>query len=424
MNSPGSNSASPNTTGDALAGLDAPVPAGLREGPIYLDYNSTTPVDPRVAEAMLPFLTEHFGNPSSGHPYADRPHRALAVARGRLTALIGAASEEVVFTGSGSEADALAIIGAVLTHRDPGQVHVVTQATEHPAVLEACRALQRRHGTAITYLPVDAHGRVDPADLARALTPRTALVSIMAANNETGVLQPIAELAAAAHEHGALLHTDAAQAVGKIPIDAARLGVDLLTVAGHKLYAPKGIGALYVRTGVLLEPLIPGGGQEHGLRAGTENVALAVALGTAADLAQHELDHGGPDRMARLRDLLARRLNRLLPGLLTRTGHPDHLLPATLHITIDGAGGDDVLAATPAIAGATGSACHEGSREPSPVLLAMGQGHDQALSALRLSVGRWTTPEQIERAADAIAATVDKLTSTPATRGNKTANRQ
>ncbi|RKS78924.1 cysteine desulfurase [Actinomadura pelletieri DSM 43383] len=385
---------------------EPPVPPGLRDGPVYLDYNSTTPVDPRVVEAALPYLTTHFGNPSSGHRYAVRPGEALARARGQVAALIGAAPEEIVFTGSGSEADALAIIGAVPSRRRPDEAHVITQATEHPAVLEACRALRRRHGPRVTVLPVDAHGRVDPADLAAALDPDTTLVSIMAANNETGVLQPIAELAAITRRHGALFHTDAAQAAGKIPLDVTRLGVDLLTLAGHKFYAPKGVGALYVRSGVRLEPLVPGGGQERGLRAGTENVALTVALGVAADLARSDLADGGPDRQARLRNRLHRRLAELLPGRVALTGEAAPRLPGTLHITIGGARGDDVLAATPTVAAATGSACHTGSPEPSPVLLAMGLARDGALSALRLGVGRWTTPADVDRAAEALAATV------------------
>lgn len=396
-------------TGHTVRRADPPAPAGLQGGPIYLDYNATTPVDPRVIEAMLPYLTTHFGNPSSGHHYAEQPRRALATARQQVARLIGAAPDEIVFTGSGSEADALAIHGAVLAHRKPSDVQVITQVTEHPAVLEACRALHRRHGTEVTYLPVGNDGRVDPQDLAEAITPRTALVSIMAANNETGVLQPIDELARVAGQRGALFHTDAAQAVGKIPIDVGRLGVDLLSVVGHKMYAPKGVGALYVRSGVLLEPLVPGGGQERGLRAGTENVALAVGLGAAADLAYHELADDGPKRLQELRDLLYRRLNDHLPGRVRLTGHPAPRLPGTLHISITGVRGDDLLAATPAIAAATGSACHAHSQEPSPVLLAMPQDRGQALSPLRLSLGRWTTRPDVERAAEAIAMTAHHL---------------
>ena len=388
---------------------DLPTPAGLQGGPIYLDYNATTPVDPRVVESMLPYLTTHFGNPSSSHHYAEQPRRALATARRQVAGLIGAAADEIVFSGSGSEADTLAIHGTVMAHRRPSEVQVITQVTEHPAVLEACRALHRRYGTEVTYLPVGPDGRVNPQDLAEAITPRTALVSIMTANNETGVLQPIEELAGVARQHGALFHTDAAQAVGKIPVDVGRLGIDLLTVVGHKMYAPKGVGALYVRAGVLLEPLVPGGGQERGLRAGTENVALAVGLGAAADLADRELAGNGHQRLQELRDLLYRRLTDYLPGRVRLTGHPARRLPGTLHVSIIGVRGDDLLAATPAIAAATGSACHARSPEPSPVLLAMPHDRDQAVSALRLSLGRWTARPDVEHAADAIATAAHRM---------------
>jgi cysteine desulfurase len=377
---------------------------GLAGGPIYLDYNATTPVDPRVAETAQPYLTTHFGNPSSGHDYAERPHHALAEARQQLAGLIGAQPAEIVFTAGGSEANNLAIRGAALAHDRAAPAQIITQASEHPAVLETCRALQRLHGVQVRYLPVDRDGRIDPAALAEDLTPDTELVSIMAANNETGVLQPITELAAIAHARGVLFHTDAAQAAGKIPIDIRAWGVDLLTIAGHKMYAPKGIGALYVRSGVRLEPLIYGGGQEHGLRAGTENVALAVALGAAADLARTELDADGADRIRILRDLLHHRLDELLPGRVQLNGHRDQRLPNTLNASITGVAGDDLLAAIPGIAAATGAACHTGTPEPSPVLLAMGHDPDRALSALRLTIGRWTTRDDIEQAAREIAA--------------------
>ena len=377
---------------------------GLADGPVYLDYNATTPVDPRVAEAALPYLTTHFGNPSSGHAYAGRPRRALAEARQRLADLIGAQPADIVFTAGGSEADNLAIRGTALARDRAAPAQVITQASEHPAVLETCRALQRLHGVQVRYLPVDRDGLVDPAALADALTPETVLVSIMAANNETGVLQPITELAGIAYARGVLFHTDAAQAAGKIPIDATAWGVDLLTIAGHKTYAPKGIGALYVRAGVRLEPLVYGGGQERGLRAGTESVALAVALGAAAQLARTELDAGGADRIRSLRNLLHDQLDELLPGRVQLNGHRDRRLPNTLNVGIAGVRGDDLLAATPGIAAATGSACHAGTPEPSPVLLAMGHDPGRALSALRLTLGRWTTRDDIEQAAHQIAA--------------------
>jgi cysteine desulfurase len=377
---------------------------GLADGPIYLDYNATTPVDPRVAEAALPYLTTHFGNPSSGHGYAEQPRRALAEARQQLADLIGAQPAEMVFTAGGSEADNLAIRGTVLARGQAAPAQIITQASEHPAVLETCRALRRLHGVQVRYLPVDRDGQVDPAALANALTPETVLVSIMAANNETGVVQPITELAAIAHARGVLFHTDAAQAAGKIPIDATAWDVDLLTIAGHKMYAPKGIGALYARAGVRVEPLVYGGGQERGLRAGTESVALAVALGAAAQLARTELDAGGADRIRILRNLLHHRLDELLPGRVQLNGHRDQRLPNTLNISITGVTGDDLLAATPGIAAATGSACHTGTSEPSPVLLAMRHDPGRALSALRLTLGRWTTRDDIEQAAHQIAA--------------------
>lgn len=379
--------------------------AALANGPVYLDYNATTPVDPRVAEAAQPYLATWFGNPSSGHTYAAEPRRALAGARQQVADLLGAEAGEIVFTGSGSEADNLALRGAVLAAKTD-RPHVITQITEHPAVLETCRALARLHGTEVTYLPVDRRGRVDPAALIAAFTPRTVLVSVMAANNETGTLQPITELARITRAHGALFHCDAAQAAGKIPLDVGVLGVDLLTVVGHKMYAPKGTAALYVREGVALEPLVYGGGQEYGLRAGTENVALAVALGTSARLAAEELADGAHHRIAALRDDLHTRLNQALPGRVRLNGPTDDRLPNTLNISIDGVVGHELLAAVPEIAASTGSACHSGDHRPSPVLRAMGLDDARGLSALRLSLGRWTTTGDIDQAVKLLTAAV------------------
>jgi cysteine desulfurase len=379
------------------------VPNGLRAGPKYLDYNATTPVDPRVVDACLPFLAEHFGNPSSSHVYGHRAHEALTGARESVAALLGCAPDEVVFTGGGSDSDTLAIRGAALAGRDRGD-HIITQVTEHPAVLVACDALRRLHGFRVTELPVDRHGLVDPADLEAALTTRTVLVSIMHANNETGAIQPIRELADLAHAHGALIHTDASQSVGKIGVSVPELGVDLLTVTGHKMCAPKGIGALYVHTGLDLEPSVYGGGQERGRRAGTENVALIAALGHAAELAAHTLNNEH-QRLAHLRDALHDRLTEQLPGRVHLNGHPTLRLPNTLNISIDGTIGHELLATTPDIAASTGSACHEGTHQPSPVLTAMGIPADRALSALRLSLGRWTTTDDVATAAHALTTT-------------------
>ena len=379
----------------------------LLNGPIYLDYNATTPVDPLVVDAMLPYLSIYFGNPSSSHAYAQLPRQAIAKARAQLAELLGCAPDEVTFTGCGSESDTLAIRGAALANRQRGN-HIITQVTEHPAVLNVCRALERLHGFRVTYLPVDSTGYVNPADIEKAIDDQTILVSIMHANNETGTIQPIAHIAEIAHRYGALMHTDASQTVGKISTRVADLGVDLLTVAGHKLYAPKGIGALYIRHGTHLEPAIYGGGQEAGRRAGTENVAYMVALGAAAELAYQQLPTG-QERLRQLRDLLLQRLQNLLPGQIHLNGHPSERLPNTLNISIDGVIGEEVLATTPALASSTGSACHEGSTEPSPVLLAMGHTRERALGALRLTLGRWSTEEEVMRSAILLAQTVDSL---------------
>lgn len=389
--------------------MKAPPHPGLGKDTVYLDHNATTPVDPRVVEAMAPSLTTGFGNPSSGHAWAAEPAAALARARRQVAALIGAAAGDIVFTGSGSEANNLALRGALLAS-GADRPRVVTQVTEHPAVLETCTALRRLHGARVTVLPVDGRGRLAPDVLAAALTPDTVLVSVMAANNETGTLQPVAELARLARARGALFHCDAAQAAGRIPLDVGALGVDLLTVVGHKMYAPKGVAALYVRPGLRLEPLVYGGGQEHGLRAGTENVALAVALGAAAELAAAELAEGAGGRAEELRDRLHRGLSRALPGRVHLNGSEEHRLPTTLNVSIDGVPGHDLLAAVPRVAASTGSACHSGSRAPSPVLRAMGLGDERALAALRLSVGRWTTADDVDLAAGLLAAAAGALT--------------
>jgi len=380
---------------------------GLKNGPIYLDYNATTPVDPAVVEAMLPYLSLHFGNPSSSHRYGHRAHEAVDRTRLQVASLLGCAPDEIVFTGGGSESDNLAIRGIALARKEQGN-HIITQVTEHPAVLNTCRALERLHGFRVTYLPIDEYGRVNLADVEAATGDSTVLITIMHANNETGTLQPLREIAEIAHRHGALLHTDAAQSVGKIPTLVNELGVDLLTIAGHKLYAPKGIGALYARRGLQLEPVIYGGGQESGRRAGTENVAYMVALGTACALAYAQLPESAA-RLRNLRDGLQSRLEQELPGRIHLNGHESQRLPNTLNISIEGAIGEEVLAAIPEIASSTGSACHEGNTDPSPVLMAMGYRREMALGALRLTFGRWSTEEEVDRAARLLARSVDAL---------------
>jgi cysteine desulfurase len=364
------------------------------EHPIYLDHNATTPVHPAVVEAMLPYLREHFGNPSSGHVYGQRTKEAVGRAREQVAALLACHPDEIVFTSGGTEANNLAIRG-VLELSMPRR-HVVTSAVEHPATARPCELLER-HTVEVTRLPVDETGRVR-ADVARAFVRGdTALVTVMLAQNETGTLMPIAELANLAHERGALVHTDAAQAVSKITTRVGELGVDLLSVAGHKLYAPKGIGALFVRRGVRLAPVLLGAGHERGLRPGTENVASIVGLGVACELAASDLEEEA-SRQRTLRDELWEKLSAAIPGVLLN-GHPTERLPNTLNISFPGVRGSAVLGAAPELAASTGSACHEGGETPSAVLTAMRLDAMIALGALRLSLGRSTTGEQIGQAA-------------------------
>ncbi|HET8843398.1 MAG TPA: cysteine desulfurase family protein [Ktedonobacteraceae bacterium] len=372
---------------------------GLEGGPIYLDYNATTPVDPEVAEVMWPYLLQHFGNPSSTHSYGQQAHRGIVQARQQVADLLECSSEEILFTGGGSESDNLAIRGIALANNQRGK-HVITQVTEHPAVLNVCHALHRLHGFEITLLPVDRYGLIDLAELDRSLRDDTVLVTIMHANNETGTLQPLKEIAQIVHQRGSLLHSDGAQSVGKISVHPRELGVDLFTIAGHKLYAPKGIGALYVRRDLLnrLEPVIYGGGQEHGRRAGTESVAAIVGLGKACQLAAEQL-LASQTRLRALRDNFQQMLEQALPGRVHLNGHPAERLPNTLNIRVDGISGEQTLANLSGLASSTGSACHEGLTEPSGVLTAMGLTSPQALSALRLTLGRWTDEAQIAEAA-------------------------
>jgi cysteine desulfurase len=374
--------------------------------PIYLDYNATTPLDPAVLEAMLPYLRDHFGNPSSTHVFGQTTHQAVDKARGQVADLLGSQPDEIVFTGGGSEASNHALKGAVFAKlrgifgRWARDAHIITSAVEHPATLQPCAFLQRL-GCRITEVPVDRHGLVDPGDVRKALTRRTTLVSIMHANNEVGTLEPIREIAALAHENGALMHTDAAQSVGKVAVNVQELGVDLLSVAGHKLYAPKGVGVLYVRRGVKLEPFIHGAGHEGGRRAGTENVPYIVALGAACRIAAEALPEA-TQKLRRLRDRLWDRLYGALGDRVVLNGHPDLRLPNTLNINFVGHVGAELLQAVSEIAASTGSACHEGHVTLSPVLKAMGVAPHLGRGAIRLSVGRFTTDEEIDRAADSL----------------------
>jgi cysteine desulfurase len=383
--------------------------------PIYLDYNATTPVDPAVREAILPYLADKFGNPSSTHTYGKTAHDAVDQARLQVAEFLGAKADEIIFTSGGTEASNYAIKGSAF--RRVGQrlldaglsglfkrsiaAHIVISAIEHPATSDPC-AFLRRLGCKITIVPVDRHGLVDPDDVRRAIARPTTLVSIMHANNEVGTIQPIREIARLAHERGILVHTDAAQSLGKINVNVDELGVDLLSVAGHKLYAPKGVGALYVRKGVKLEPLIHGAGHEGGRRAGTENVPYIVGLGMACSVARQSLPHATED-LRRLRDRLCDKLRAGLGERVVLNGHPTDRLPNTLNLNFVGHIGAELLERTPEIAASTGSACHEGQIDLSPVLCAMRVPPALGKGTVRLSVGRFTTEEEIDRAVECLS---------------------
>jgi cysteine desulfurase len=359
--------------------------------PIYLDYNASTPIDAAVAAVMKPFLDDHFGNPSSGHWAAAPAKAALETARGQVAALLGCEHDEIAFTSGGTEANNLALKGVYFARRGNGD-HIITSRVEHPAIIAPCQFLERL-GARITYLPVDGFGRVDPDALQQAMTARTILVSIMHANNEVGTIQPVAECARIAREHGVLFHTDAAQSVGKIATDVNGLEVDLLSVAGHKVYAPKGVGALFIRRGVRLEPLLHGAGHESGRRAGTESAMLAAGLGKACELAR---DLSSMERVRALRDHFWQELLGRFGDRIALNGHPDYRLPNTLNVSFVNCIGADVLKALEGVAASTGSACHSGRIELSPVLEAMGVRPETGMGAIRFSLGRTTTPEEIE----------------------------
>jgi cysteine desulfurase NifS len=368
---------------------------------VYLDHNATTEVAQEVLEAMLPFLREQSGNPSSIHRKGVNAADAVENARRVLAEALGCTARRIVFTGGGSEADNLAIKGAALARMSRGR-HVITSAIEHPAVLAACRGLER-FGFEVTTLGVDAKGRVAPEELAARIKPDTALVSIMLANNEIGTIQPIPELAAVAHDAGAVFHTDAVQALGKIPIDVDTLGVDLLAVSAHKLHGPKGIGALYVRKGIELLPLIEGGEQERGLRAGTENVPGIVGFGKACDLAMRALHAGRFAAVARLRDRLEAGICNLVPGTIVN-GDRDNRTPNTTNLSLPGVRGESLVLQLDrhGIRFSSGSACTSGNPDPSHVLLAIGLDQERAHGVIRLSLGLGTSEEDIGFALDVL----------------------
>ena len=369
--------------------------------PIYLDYNATTPVDPKVADAIEPYLRQHFGNPSSTHIYGRNAHRAVEKARAQVANLIGAQADEIIFTGCATEANNLAIRGATRALRDKGR-HLITSAVEHPAVEQPFRRLVD-DGWEVTVMPVDEYGRVSPAELSDAVRDDTVLVSIMHANNEVGTIQPIDEIAAITRPLGILLHTDAAQSVGKIPVSVDDLGVDLLTLAGHKFYATKGVGALYLRRGTPLQPVLVGAAHEAGLRPGTENVPAIVGMGEAARLV-FERDPGHLHQLRLLRDQLHARLSEAIPGIVLN-GHPEQRLPNTLNLSFPDRDGRELLThAAAEVAASVGSACHEDGATVSGVLGAMGIETAHARGAVRLSLGSPTSEAEIEQAARALIA--------------------
>ena len=373
----------------------------------YLDYAATTPTHPDVVKAMLPYFSDAFGNPSSIYSYGQEARGAIEEARGSVASLIGAREDEVVFTSGGTESDNSAIVGAAFA-RQGKRDHIIASAIEHHAVLETCKSLERR-GFQVTYLPVDEYGLVDPEELKKALTDRTAVVSVMHANNEVGTIQPVAELAAIAREAGACFHTDAVQTVGHIPVNVDQLGVDMLSMSAHKLYGPKGVGALYIRKGTKLVPFMHGGGQERNRRGGTENVAGIVGLGKAAEIARREMEEEAA-RLTILRDCLTKRILGQIED--TRlNGHPKKRLPNNVNVSISYVEGESMLLNLDleGICASTGSACSSSSLEASHVLLALGLSHEQAHASLRFSMGKWTTEEDIDRVVETLPPVVAKL---------------
>ena len=382
--------------------------------PIYLDYNATTPVDPEVAQTMLPALYKVYGNPSSNHSYGKAAKAMVETARYQVASLLNCTPQEIIFTSGGTESNNHAIRGVIFNnHRYQGikkpKDKVITTAFEHPAVLEVCRWLGTQ-GYHIITMPVDANGLVDPVELESVIDNETVLVTVMHANNEVGTLQPIKQLARIAHEHNALFHTDAAQSVGKIEVDVVSLGVDLLSIAGHKLYAPKGVGALYIREGIQLANLMFGAGHESGRRPGTENILEISGLGAACQIAARDLPHLGP-RFQALRDRLHRGLELALGSEIVRlNGHPQKRLPNTLSLGFKDVAADRLLVEIgEAVAASAGSACHADSVQVSSVLTAMGIPLDYAMGTVRFSVGRGTTEEQIDRAVEIVLQGIERI---------------
>ncbi len=374
--------------------------------PIYLDYNASTPIDPEVKQAMMPYLEECHGNPSSSHWYGVTNKSAVEKARGQVASILNCDPEEIVFTSGGTESNNFAIRGIVEELKDKGN-HIITSQIEHPAVTEVCKYLETE-GFDITYLPVDEFGSVNPLNVEESITSKTILITIMHANNEVGTIQPIKEISGIARENGIIMHTDAAQAIAKVPTEVNELGVDLLTIAGHKIYAPLGVGALYIKNGTKLKKLMHGAGHERGWRPGTENVLEIVGLGQACEVGKRDLDKN-MSHMSMMRDRLYGKLKNNIKEIRVN-GHPKNRLPNTLSLSFRGVDSDSILLQiSDKVAVSSGSACHTGEVEISQMLKAMNIPFEWARGTLRISVGRMTTPSEIDIAADAISQAVNRL---------------
>ncbi|OGC22214.1 cysteine desulfurase NifS [candidate division WOR-1 bacterium RIFOXYB2_FULL_42_35] len=372
---------------------------------IYFDYNATTPIGPEVLKEMLPYLKKHYGNPSSSHIIGKAAKEGVEKARQRVANLLGCEISEIIFTSGGSEANNIALKGVAEILKAKGN-HIITSQIEHPAIINPCKYLERK-GFNVTYLPVDQYGMVDPDDVKKTITPKTILITIMHANNEVGTIQPIADIGKIARKHGILFHSDAAQTIGKIETKVEKLKVDLLSIAGHKFYAPKGVGVLYIRKGTKLEPLIHGAGHESGRRAGTENVASIVGLGKAAKIAGKDLN--------KYRGQVFELREKLYHGIIDKVerlklnGHPIKRLPNTLNLSFAGVDSEGMLAKMKNIALSTGSACHAGHKEPSKVLLAMGVEPNLALGAVRFSLGKYNTQREIDQIISILSGLINKI---------------
>ena len=362
---------------------------------IYLDYNATTPIAREVSEAMMPFILEDFGNPSSAHPMGKKAKEALEKARCQISGMLGCESDEIIFTSGGTESNNMVLKCVAWSLRNKGR-HIITTKIEHPSIINTAIFLME-DGYEVTFLPVDIYGSLDPDEVKRSVRKDTILISVMHANNETGTIQPLAEISTIAREYGVLFHTDAAQSIGKIETKVHDLGVDFLTIAGHKIYAPKGVGAIYIREGVEIEPFMHGGGQEKGLRSGTENVILNVGLGKACELILGNLCDDMP-RLRGLRDRLHDQISSAIPEAILN-GHPERRLPNTLNLSFPGMRGEEILKDIPDLCASTGAACHDQSLKLSYVLEAMGVREKAGMGAIRLSLGRPTTETEIDQAA-------------------------